>query len=87
MDLDRPACSLARPLARLSRAVPWCALALLIAAPAPSAARDDSVVLANGDHVTGELKELERENARLKRLLGDAELDKAILREAANPNF
>ncbi len=32
-------------------------------------------------------KELERENARLKRLLVDAELDKAILREAANPNF
>lgn len=33
------------------------------------------------------LKELERENARLKRLLADAEVDKAILREAANPNF
>ena len=33
------------------------------------------------------LKELERENARLKRLLADAELDKAILREAAHPNF
>ena len=33
------------------------------------------------------LKELERANARLKRLLADAELDKAILREAANPNF
>ncbi len=33
------------------------------------------------------LKELERENARLKRLLADAEVDKAILREAANPNY
>jgi putative transposase len=33
------------------------------------------------------LKELERENARLKRLVADAELDKAILREAARPNF
>ena len=36
------------------------------------------------------LKELEKENTsggRLKRLLADAELDKAILREAANPNF
>ncbi len=33
------------------------------------------------------LKELERENGRLKRLPADAELDKAILREAANPNF
>ena len=33
------------------------------------------------------LKELERENARLKRLLAEAEIDKAILREAANPNF
>jgi len=33
------------------------------------------------------LKALERENARLKRLLADAELDKAILREAASPNF
>jgi putative transposase len=29
-------------------------------------------------------KELERENTRLKRLLADAELDKAILREAAS---
>ena len=32
------------------------------------------------------LKDLERENARLKRLLAEAELDKAILREAAGPN-
>lgn len=32
-------------------------------------------------------RELERENSRLKRLLADAELDKAILREAASPNF
>jgi putative transposase len=29
------------------------------------------------------LKDLEKENARLKRLLADAKLDKAILREAA----
>ena len=33
------------------------------------------------------LKELESENSRLKRLLADAELDKAILREAASGNF
>lgn len=33
------------------------------------------------------LKELEQENARLKRLLADAELDKAILKEAASGNF
>jgi putative transposase len=32
-------------------------------------------------------KELEQENSRLKRLLADAELDKAILREAASGNF
>jgi transposase-like protein len=32
-------------------------------------------------------RELEQENGRLKRLLADAELDKAILREAARPNF
>ena len=32
------------------------------------------------------LKELERENGRLKKLLAEAELDKAILREAASPN-
>ena len=32
-------------------------------------------------------KELEQENARLKRLPADAELDKAILREAASGNF
>jgi len=29
------------------------------------------------------LKELEKESSRLKRLLADAELDKAILREVA----
>ena len=30
------------------------------------------------------LKELEKENARLKKLVAEAELDKAILREAAS---
>jgi regulator of extracellular matrix RemA (YlzA/DUF370 family) len=30
------------------------------------------------------VKDLEKENARLKRLIADAELDKAILREAAS---
>lgn len=33
------------------------------------------------------LKDLERENARLKRLLADAHLDKAILKEASEGNF
>ena len=33
------------------------------------------------------LKDLERENTRLKRLLADAHLDAAILREAAEGNF
>jgi len=33
------------------------------------------------------LKDLERENQRLKKLLAEAELDKAILREAASGNF
>ena len=33
------------------------------------------------------LKELEKENARLKRLLADAELDKAILKEATSGNW
>jgi putative transposase len=33
------------------------------------------------------LKELEGENARLKRLLADAELDKDMLREIASGNF
>ena len=33
------------------------------------------------------LKDLERENQQLKRLLAEAELDKAILREAASGNF
>ena len=32
------------------------------------------------------LKELETENARLKKLVAEAELDKAILREAASGN-
>ena len=33
------------------------------------------------------LRQLEGENARLKRLLADAELDKAILREAASGRY
>lgn len=33
------------------------------------------------------MKELDRENGRLKKLLAEAELDKAILREAASGNF
>lgn len=33
------------------------------------------------------LRDLEKENARLKRLLADAELDKAILKEAASGNW
>ena len=33
------------------------------------------------------LKDLEREDVQLKKLLAEAELDKAILREAASPNF
>ena len=33
------------------------------------------------------LKELEGENARLKRLLAEAELDKLMLREIAEGNF
>jgi len=33
------------------------------------------------------LKDLEKGNARLKRLLADPELDKAILKEAASGNF
>ena len=32
-------------------------------------------------------KELEKENARLKRLLADAELDKAMLKEIAEGNW
>ena len=33
------------------------------------------------------LKELEQENVRLKRLLADAELDKAMFKELAEGNF
>ena len=33
------------------------------------------------------LKDLEKENVRLKKLLAEAELDKAILKEAASGNF
>ena len=33
------------------------------------------------------LKELERENGRLKKLVADQALDNAILKEAAYPNF
>ena len=33
------------------------------------------------------LKDLEKENARLKKLLADAELDKSILKEAITGNY
>ena len=33
------------------------------------------------------LKELEKENIRLKKLVAEAELDKAILKEAASGNY
>ena len=33
------------------------------------------------------LKELERENSRLKKVVADLTLDNAILKEVANPNF
>ena len=33
-----------------------------------------------------QFKQLERENARLKKLVADLSLDNAILKEAANPN-
>lgn len=33
------------------------------------------------------LKDLEKENSRLKRLLADAELDKSILKEALTGNY
>ncbi len=33
------------------------------------------------------LKELERENGRLKKLLAEAELEKAMLKELAEGNF
>jgi hypothetical protein len=33
------------------------------------------------------LRELESENARLKKLLAEAELDKAMLKELAEENF
>jgi len=33
------------------------------------------------------MKEVEKENARLKHLLAEAELDKSMLREAASGNF
>ena len=33
------------------------------------------------------MKQLEKENAKLKKLLAEAELDKAILKEAASGNY
>ena len=35
----------------------------------------------------GQLQELQKENARLKRLVADQALDNQILREAARPNW
>jgi hypothetical protein len=40
-----------------------------------------------GRVIPSRLNELEKENTRLKRLLADAELDKAILKEAASGEF
>jgi len=34
-----------------------------------------------------QFKHLERENARLKKLVADLSLDNAILKEASNPNY
>ena len=51
--------------------------------------READVLLAQGQTV-GEvcrLKELEQENARLKRVVADLTLDKLILQEAAEGNF
>ena len=39
-----------------------------------------------GEEAKG-LKELEQENKRLKKLLAEAELDKAILKEALKGNY
>ena len=38
-------------------------------------------------HDAKRLKELEKENARLKKLLAEAELDKSMLKELAEGNF
>jgi putative transposase len=38
-------------------------------------------------HLAKQLKALEKENARLKRLVADQALDMQILKEAARPNF
>ena len=48
--------------------------------------REAEVDLAKGVKVPQACKKLDRENGRLKRLLAEAELDKAILREAASGN-
>ena len=49
--------------------------------------REAEVKLAKGTALAQVCKDLERENARLKRLVAEAELDKEILREAAAGNF
>jgi hypothetical protein len=58
------------------------------AVPVILADPDDDIALAAATDAGGAkaivLKDLEKESARLKRLLVDAELDKAILHEAAS---
>ena len=39
------------------------------------------------DRITGAAQELEKQNATLKRLLAEAELEKAALKELAEGNF
>ena len=48
--------------------------------------RRDTVFTNVRDMVLGALKELEKQNSQLKKLVADLSLDNAILKEAAYPN-
>lgn len=53
----------------------------------PSIKAPDNVQLWDFDELVSRLKSLEKENARLKKLVADLSLDNAILKEAAEGNF
>jgi len=54
---------------------------------APRSGEETQQLLKDKANDAKRLKELEGENARLKKLLAEAELDKAMLKELAEGNF
>ena len=56
----------------LSRILVTAAVAVVLGAASLSAQKTDVIILINGDHVTGEIKKLERELVRKEKALAEA---------------